>query len=43
MKEYPEGCQNYFFLSDVCCLWHVNLNIDVEAVRKEGLQGSKIS
>jgi hypothetical protein len=34
-KDNPEGCNDVFFLSDVCCLWHDNRNIDVEAVRKE--------
>ena len=35
LKEYPEGCHDQVFCSDVCCVWHGNSGIDVEAVRKE--------
>jgi len=35
LKEYPEGCHDQVFCSDVCCVWHGNSDIDVEAVRKE--------
>jgi hypothetical protein len=35
MKEYPEGCHDEIFCSDVCCLWHGNSRIDVSVVRKE--------
>jgi hypothetical protein len=35
MKEYPEGCHDKIFCSDICCLWHGNSKIDVTVVWKE--------
>jgi hypothetical protein len=35
MKEYPEGYHDEIFCSDVCCAWHGNGNVNVEAVSKE--------
>jgi hypothetical protein len=34
-KEFPEGCHNEIFCLGVCCLWHGNSWINIEAVRKE--------
>jgi hypothetical protein len=35
LKEYPDGCHDEVFCSDVCCIWHGNPRINVEEVRKE--------
>jgi len=35
LKEYPEGCHDQVFYSGVCCVWHGNSAVDVEAVRNE--------
>jgi hypothetical protein len=32
LHEYPQGCHNEIFCSDVCCRWHGN---DLTLVRKE--------
>jgi len=42
MKEYPEGCHGKIFCSDVCCAWHGNGNVNVEAVRKERVDLQKL-
>jgi hypothetical protein len=35
LNEYPVGCHDQVFCSDVCCTWHGNEKINVEDVRKE--------
>jgi hypothetical protein len=42
MKEYPEGCHDEIFCSDVCCACHGNGNVNVEAVRKEHVDLQKL-
>jgi hypothetical protein len=42
MKEYPEGCHDEIFCSDVCCAWHGNGNVNVEALRKERVDLQKL-
>ena len=42
LKEYPEGCHDEVFCSDVCCLWHGNPRINVDSVRKERSEMSKL-
>jgi hypothetical protein len=35
LNEYPQGCHNKVFCSDVCCRWYGNEKVDVVVVRKE--------
>ena len=35
LNEYPQGCHNEVFCSDVCCRWHGNDKVDLGLVRKE--------
>ncbi len=42
LKEYPEGCHVKVFCSDVCCLWHGNPKINVDSIRKERSEMSKL-
>ncbi len=42
MKEYPEGYHDEIFCSDVCCAWHGNGNVNVEALRKERVDLQKL-
>ncbi len=42
LKEYPDGCHDEVFCSDVCCLWHGNPEINVDEVRRELLEHSKL-
>ena len=42
LKEYPEGCHDEVFCSDVCCLWHGNPRINVDSKRKERSEMSKL-